>query len=314
MSGMGSGIHYNARLATAPADGEIILIRATIVSTLAWAFVLVLAVHWGAAQAAANAKSDRPEVRSNAALVVDANTSAVLFARKPNQAAPIASITKLMTALVVMDARQPLDELVQITDEDRKAVRGTPSRLGVGVKLTRADLLHVALMSSDNRAAHALGRSYPGGTHAFVQAMNAKAKTLGMSHSSFADATGLSSDNVASPSDLARLVVVASRDATIRRFSTDPNFTVAVGRGVLEFRNTNYLVGKDDWDIELQKTGYTDAAGQCLVMKTVIDNQPLVIVLLDSFGKHTRTADARRIRRWLQARSQPASTRTAAIN
>lgn len=266
------------------------------------------------AHAAANAKSDRPDVRSNAVLVVDASTSAVLFARKPNHAAPIASITKLMTALVVMDSGQPLDEPIQITDADRKAVRGTPSRLGVGVKLTRADLLHVALMSSDNRAAHALGRSYPGGTRAFVQAMNAKAKALGMSHTHFADATGLSPDNVASPSDLARLVMAASRDATIRRFSTDPKFTVTVGRGEMEFRNTNYLVGKDDWDITLQKTGYTDAAGQCLVMKTVIDERPLVIVLLDSFGKHTRTADARRIRRWLQAKSQSATARTAAVN
>ena len=250
--------------------------------------------------------TDLPEVRSNAALVVDANTSAILFARNPNRPAPIASITKLMTALVVMDSGQPLDELVQITAEDRSAVRGTPSRLGVGAKLTRDDLMHVALMSSDNRAAHALGRTYPGGTKAFIRAMNDKAKALGMTHSKFTDATGLSSGNVASPSDLARLVLAASRNATVRTYSTDPLFTVQVGRAALEFRNTNYLVAKDDWTIDLQKTGYTDAAGQCLVMKTTIDEQPLVIVLLDSFGKYTRTADARRIRRWLQARTAPA--------
>jgi len=275
-------------------------------------FLLAVSLVTGSAVANTTASADRPEVRSNAALVIDADTSAVLFARKPNQAAPIASITKLMTALVVLDSRQPLDELIQITEADRKAVRGTPSRLGVGFELARADLLHVALMSSDNRAAHALSRSYPGGAPAFIRAMNDKAKELGMLHSKFVDATGLAIGNVATPSDLARLVLAAARNATIRSYSTDPRFSVQVGRSILEFRNTNYLVGKEDWDIQLQKTGYTDAAGQCLVMKTTIDEQSLVIVLLDSFGKYTRTADARRIRKWLQARPPQASVRSVA--
>lgn len=290
-------------------DGVFDLIRRVIARAIA----LALFFQHGVAQAATDAKPDRPEVRSNAALVIDATSSAVLFARKPNQPAPIASITKLMTALVVLESGQPLDETIQITEADRRAVRGTPSRLSVGAKLARADLLHIALMSSDNRAAHALGRTYPGGAEAFVRAMNDKAGALGMVHSKFADATGLSPDNVASPSDLARLVLAAAQNATIRAYSTNPSHAVQIGRGVLEFRNTNYLVGRDDWNIDLQKTGYTDAAGQCLVMKTTIDGQRLVIVLLDSFGKYTRTADARRIRTWLQTRSQAAPPRTAAI-
>jgi len=249
---------------------------------------------------AAPKAATRPEVRSSAALVVDAGDSSVLFARGDDAAVPIASITKLMTALVVLDARQPLDELITITVADRDSARGSPSRLGVGTRLSRGELLHLALMSSENRAAQALGRNYPGGLTQFVRAMNAKAKTLDMTSSRFADPTGLSSGNVASARDLVKLVKAASSDPLIRRYSTDERHTVVAGKHALEFRNTNTLVAKPDWTIAVQKTGYTLAAGQCLVMQTVIEGRSVVIVLLNSFGKYTRVADARRIRKWIE--------------
>jgi D-alanyl-D-alanine endopeptidase (penicillin-binding protein 7) len=254
------------------------------------------------AQARPDTRPDaRPEVRSSAALVVDANDSSVLFAQRDEAAVPIASITKLMTALVVLEGRQPLDEIVTITGADRDATRGSASRLGVGTRLSRGNMLHLALMSSENRAAQALGRSYPGGLAAFVRAMNARAKALGMTKSQFADPTGLSSRNVATARDLVKLVKAASADPVIRKYSTDERHTVVAGRQQVEFRNTNLLVAKPDWDIAVQKTGYTLAAGQCLVMNTVIDGRSVVIVLLNSFGKYTRVADARRIRKWLEA-------------
>ncbi|HEY8538923.1 MAG TPA: serine hydrolase, partial [Steroidobacteraceae bacterium] len=201
-------------------------------------------------------------------------------------AMPIASITKLMMALVVLEAGQPLDELLTITKEDRLIDLGGKSRLSVGASLTRGELLRLALMSSENRAANALGRNYPGGLSALLQAMNAKAKALGMKSARFVDATGLSSDNVASPRDLVKLVDAAARHPLIREYSTDTDEVVLVGKQLLEYRNTNQLVGKPDWNILVQKTGFTNAAGQCLVM--------------NSFGKYTRVADARRVRRWME--------------
>lgn len=254
------------------------------------------------AKTAQKSKKDQPDVRSNAVLVIDAADSSVLFARHATVAAPIASITKLMTALVVLDAGQPLDEPIIITPADRDLEKGSASRLNVGARLSRGDLLHLALMSSDNRAAHAVGRRYPGGLPKMLTAMNAKARALGMTSAKFVDPTGLSERNVASAADLSRLVIAASRNPTIRKFSTDHEFSVVVGKRRLEFRNSNTLVAKSDWDIELQKTGYTNEAGRCLVMKTRIDGRSVVIVLLDSFGKYTRVADARRIRRWLEGR------------
>lgn len=245
--------------------------------------------------------ASRPDVRSSAALVVDARNSSVLFAQREDEAVPIASITKLMTALVVLERGQPLDELVSITAADRDTERGSGSRLGVGTRLTRGELLHLALMSSENRAAHALGRTYPGGMTAFLRAMNAKARALGMTRAHFADPTGLSSRNVASARDLVKLVKAASANKRIRQFSTDERHTVVAGRRSLEFRNTNVLVAKPDWSIAVQKTGYTLAAGQCLVMQTLIEGRSVVIVLLNSFGKYTRVADARRIRQWMEA-------------
>ena len=247
-------------------------------------------------------KGGDPQIRSNAVLVLDEATSTVLLSRQADAAIPIASITKLMTALVVLDAKQPLDEMLVITDEDREHGRGAFSRIAIGTRLTRSDLLHVALMSSENRAAHALGRNYPGGLPAFVAAMNAKARALGMRNAHFVDPTGLSNENVASPADLSKLVIAASHEPTIQHFSTDEVHAVRVGRRMLEFRNTDLLVRNPAWNIVVQKTGYITEAGKCLVMKTLIRGRAIVIVLLDSFGKYTRVADAQSIRRWLEAR------------
>ena len=250
--------------------------------------------------------SGKPELKSSAVLVFDAEDSAVLYARQAKRPQPVASITKLMTALVALESDQSLDDLVKITKEDRDTVYGSHSRLTVGAQLSRGDLLHLALMSSDNRAAHAIGRTYPGGLGKFVRAMNRKAQVLGMKSAKFVDPTGLSSGNVASAEDLAKLVIAAANDPVIQTFSTNAHYTVKVGKQQLEFRNTNALVSKADWSIAVQKTGYTQAAGQCLVMQAMIQERPIVIVLLNSFGKYTRVADARRIRRWMEANTQPA--------
>jgi serine-type D-Ala-D-Ala endopeptidase (penicillin-binding protein 7) len=245
------------------------------------------------------------EVRSSSVVVVDAADSSVLYSRQAQRALPIASITKLMTALVVLDEGQPLDESIEVTVADRRLEKSSVSRLAVGSRLSRGDLLHLALMSSENTAAHAIARAYPGGLTACVKAMNAKARALGMKSARFTDPTGLSSGNVSSAADLAKLVAASAADPTIRTFSTQASHTVAVGRQLLEFRNTNSLVTKADWDILVQKTGFTNDAGQCLVMKAVIRERPVLIVLLNSFGKYTRVADARRIRKWMEAGREP---------
>jgi serine-type D-Ala-D-Ala endopeptidase (penicillin-binding protein 7) len=250
------------------------------------------------------APAQRAEVKSSAFLVIDEENADVLLAKKADTAMPIASITKLMTALVVLEAEQPLDEQIKITKEDRDIEVGRRSRLVVGASLSRGDLLHLALMSSENRAANALGRNYPGGIPGVLRAMNAKAKALGMKSARFADPTGLSEGNVASPRDLAKLVSATSRNATIRDYSTDVEHIVPVGKYLVEYHNTNALVRKPDWDVVVQKTGFTNAAGQCLVMKTVIDDRPVVMVLMNSVGKYTRVADARRVRKWLENESR----------
>jgi len=253
--------------------------------------------------AAATNAATKPEVRSASALIVDATSGEVLFERQPKLITPIASITKLMTALVVLDGQQPLDEKIEITSADRWNGKGAFSRLPVGAKLTRADLLKLALMASENRAAKTLARNYPGGTPAFVRTMNAKAKALGMTRTRFDDPSGLSSNNVSSPRDLAKLITAASRDTRIREFSTLESHAVRAGRSVLTYRNTNLLVGKPDWDIRVQKTGFTNDAGECLVMQAVIGDRPVNMVLMNSFGKLTRTADARRVRKWMEAQA-----------
>jgi serine-type D-Ala-D-Ala endopeptidase (penicillin-binding protein 7) len=244
-----------------------------------------------------------PKLKSSSVLIIDQSDSSVLYSRHSDVPMPIASITKLMTALVVLDAKQPLDEPIQITDADRDRPKGGVSRLTVGTTLTRGDLMHLALMSSENRAAHALGNNYPGGIPAMVAAMNAKAAMLGMVSSHFVDPTGLSSQNVASPADLSKLVIAASQNPSIREYSTDKRYAVKVRRHMVEFHNTDNLVANPTWNIIVQKTGYIAEAGKCLVMAAVIEGRSVVIVLLDSFGKYTRVADARRIKTWMEASS-----------
>jgi len=241
------------------------------------------------------------KLKSSSVLIMDASDSSVLYSRHSDVPMPIASITKLMTALVVLDANQPLDEPIQITDADRDFPKGGVSRLSVGATLTRGDLMHLALMSSENRAAHALGNNYPGGMPAMVAAMNAKAAELGMASSHFVDPTGLSSQNVASPEDLTKLVIAASHNPSIREYSTDTHYAVKVRRHMVEFRNTDNLVANPTWNIIVQKTGYLAEAGKCLVMAAVIEGRSVVIVLLDSLGKYTRVADAKRIKTWMEA-------------
>ena len=251
-----------------------------------------------------------PGVKSNAVLVIDGGNSTVIYSKRADIPAPIASITKLMTALVVLEGKQPLDELVEISKDDRSFDKGAYSRLAIGTKLSRGDLLHLALMSSENRAAHAIGRTYPGGLDEFVKTMNLKAKALGMTQTHFVDPTGLSSENRASPNDLAKLVIASQREALIRDYSTDTEHTVRVGRQKLLFRNTNVLVKNASWDIQVQKTGYISEAGKCLVMQAKIDGRPVVIVLLDSYGKYTRVADAKRIRKWMEGQQLSAAARS----
>jgi D-alanyl-D-alanine endopeptidase (penicillin-binding protein 7) len=242
-----------------------------------------------------------PKLKSSSVLILDQSDSSVLYSRNSDVAAPIASITKLMTALVVLDAHQSMDEPLEITQAETDLPKTNFSRLTVGTVLTRGDLMHLALMSSENRAAHALGTYYPGGVPALVRAMNAKARVLGMTHSHFDDPTGLSSDNVASPEDLSKLVVAASHNATIRDYSTDKSYTVRVHRHLVEFHNTDNLVANPGWNIIVQKTGYISEAGKCLVMEAVIDGRNVVIVLLDSLGKYTRVADAKRVKSWMES-------------
>jgi len=246
-------------------------------------------------------RAEAASLRSNIAYVQDLETSTVLFSKNERLVAPIASISKLMTALVVVDANQPLDEVLEITSDDIDRVRHAPSRLSVGTRLTRADMLHLALMSSENRAANALGRHYPGGLPAFARAMNAKARALGMYDTHFVEPTGLSSQNVSSPRDLVRMIRAAGQRPLIHRYSTDTEYQVRVGNGRVEqFRNTNALVRNDDWDIKVSKTGFINEAGECLVMLTRVNGRDLAIVLLNSQGKYSRIGDAVRLRTMLQ--------------
>jgi D-alanyl-D-alanine endopeptidase (penicillin-binding protein 7) len=242
-----------------------------------------------------------PKLKSSSVLIIDQSDSTVLYSRHSDVPAPIASITKLMTALVVLDAKQPLDEPIAITVAETYLPRSAGSRLSVGTVLSRGDLMHLALMSSENRAAHALGVNYPGGVPAIVRAMNSKAASLGMTTAHFVDPTGLSSDNVASPEDLSKLVLAASQNSHIREYSTDARHTVRVRKHLVEFHNTDNLVANPAWNIIVQKTGYITEAGKCLVMEAVIEGRNVVIVLLDSVGRLTRVADAKRIKTWMEA-------------
>jgi D-alanyl-D-alanine endopeptidase (penicillin-binding protein 7) len=244
---------------------------------------------------------DALDLKSSAALVIDQDTREVLFSKNDHAVLPIASLTKLMTGLLVSEARLPMDESITITQDDVDTEKGSSSRLRIGTTLSRGEMLHLALMSSENRAAHALGRTYPGGLSTFVSMMNAKARLLGMRDTSYVEPTGLSSRNQSSAQDLALLVNAASSNAMVRELSTSPNYQVAVGSRTLQYNTTNRLVRSPDWDIGVQKTGYISEAGQCLVMQTKIAGRKLIMVFLDSAGKLSRIGDAERVRRWVEA-------------
>jgi D-alanyl-D-alanine endopeptidase (penicillin-binding protein 7) len=246
-------------------------------------------------------------VKSSAALVIDHDEGRTLYAKNVDAVQPIASITKLMTAMVVLDANLDLREPITITEDDVDLLKHTSSRLRVGTVLERQELLMLALMASENRAASALGRAYPGGISVFVAAMNQKASDLGMTRTHFVDSSGLSSGNVSTAQDLAKMVTAAYRYPLIQEYTTTPNHTVRFSNGrALAFRNTNGLVKDDAWQIDVSKTGYIAEAGRCLVMQARIAAKPVIIVLLDSWGKYTRIGDANRIKKWIDlGRFQP---------
>jgi len=244
---------------------------------------------------------DALDLKSAVALVIDQDTREVLFSKNDHAVLPIASLTKLMTGLLISEAHLPSDELITITQDDVDTEKRSSSRLTVGTTLPRGELLHLALMASENRAAHALGRTYPGGLATFVSVMNAKARMLGMKDTRYVEPTGLSSRNQSSAQDLALLVNAAYADAKVRELSTSPEYQVEIGNRVLQFNTTNRLVKNPDWDIGVQKTGFINEAGQCLVMQTKIAGRKLIMVFLDSAGKLSRIGDAERVRRWVEA-------------
>jgi len=251
-------------------------------------------------------EADALALKSGVALVLDQDTNEVLFSKNAEAVLPIASITKLMTAVVVTEANLPLDEMITITDYDIDTEKGSRSRLKVGTTLPRGDMLHLALMSSENRAAHALGRTYPGGLAEFVAEMNHKARELGMNDTRYVEPTGLSSANQSSARDLATLVKAAHEHQIIRELSTSHEYAVEVGNRPVQFRNTNGLVKSPEWDIGLQKTGYISEAGRCLVMQAKMAGRQLIMVFLDSAGKYSRIGDAERVRRWITESAAPA--------
>lgn len=248
---------------------------------------------------------DALDLKSSVAFVVDQDTQEVLFRKNELAVLPIASITKLMTGVVISESKLPMDEMITITQDDVDTEKGSSSRLRVGSELTRGELLHLALMSSENRAANALGRSYPGGLPVFVNLMNARAKMLGMHDTRYVEPTGLSSKNQSSARDLATLVDFAYDDPVLRELSTSTGHQVAVGHRTLQYNNTNRLVKNPSWEIGLQKTGYISEAGQCLVMQAKVAGRKLIMVFLDSAGKLSRLGDAERVKRWVE--SIPAS-------
>lgn len=255
-----------------------------------------------AAPAALKTAAAQQELAAGSALLIDLKTNEVLYSSNPNFVAPIASVTKLMTAMVAIDAQQALNEKLPIVIKDTKEMQGVFSRVRLGSELSRHDLLLITLMSSENRAAASLAHHYTGGHQAFIQAMNAKAKALGMHHSRFVEPTGLSEGNVSSAEDLVRMVKAAQDYPLIRQFSTLDEKTVAFSKPnyTLGFRNTNALVRKDNWNIQVSKTGFTNSAGHCLVMSTEMNKRPVAFVVLDAFGKYTHMADANRLKKWLE--------------
>jgi len=256
--------------------------------------------------------ADPLDLRSSVALVIDQDTHEVLFRKNDHAVLPIASLTKLMTGLVISEAHLNMDEKIAITQDDVDTAKGSTSRLAVGTVLSRGDLMHLALMSSENRAAHALGRTFPGGLNVFVSRMNAKAQALGMASTQYVEPTGLSSRNQSSAKDLAVLVAAAYKEPLLRELSTSHGREIEVGHRTLQYNNTNRLVKSPQWDIGVQKTGYISEAGQCLVMQAQVAGRKLIMVFLDSAGKLSRIADAERVRRWVE--KSPASTRHSALS
>lgn len=256
--------------------------------------------------------TDPLDLKSSVALVLDQDTDEVLFSKNSQAVLPIASITKLMTAVVVTEAHLPLDEILTVSQDDVDTQKGSSSRLAVGTSLTREEMLHLALMSSENRAAHALGRYYPGGLPAFVAAMNRKAVELGMSDTRYVEPTGLSSRNQSSARDLATLVKHAHGHQIIRDLSTSLEYQVAVGQRQLQYHNTNGLVKNPEWEIGLQKTGYISEAGRCLVMQAKLAGRQVIMVFLDSAGRYSRIGDAERVRKWINETLPVAHPVTAA--
>lgn len=252
-------------------------------------------------QYAAYTTKPAPRLGSAIAMIYDEQTQRPIFSKNSNEVVPIASITKLMTAMVVLDARLPMDEQITISSIDRDHFKGTRSRMRNGMTLSRGELMKLALMASENVAAAALARTYPGGTQVMLSMMNAKARELGMTSTRFDDPTGLHSTNVSTAEDLVRMALAAREYEEIQRFTTSHSHIVQVSsRKTLRFNNTNPLVRNASWDIGLSKTGYISEAGRCLVMQAKISNRPVVIVLLDSWGKHTRVGDANRIKNWME--------------
>jgi len=288
--------------------------RAVVGAAAAGAAVVAARPSYGQ-MAGLHSTQDDLDLRSSVALVIDQDTREVLLQKNDTAVLPIASLTKLMTGMIISEAKLPMDEVITITQDDVDTEKGSGSRLRVGAQLTRAEAMHLALMSSENRAAHALGRTYPGGLQAFVSLMNGKARQLGMNNTTYVEPTGLSSRNQSSARDLAVLVAAASNDPMLREYSTSHGAQVAVGKQTLQYNNTNRLVKHPDWDIGLQKTGYISEAGQCLVMQAKVAGRRLVMVFLDSAGKLSRIADAERVRRWVEHNSKaalvPANVSTA---
>ena len=267
-----------------------------------WLLGLLLAVGWAGLSAGSSHNPTGLSLKSASALVLDQSTGQALLEKQAGASVPIASLTKLMSAMVLLDAHLDPQEVLTITGEDMDLLRHSRSRLPVGTRLPREQALLLALLASENRAAHALGRTFPGGLAAFVLAMNAKAKELGLTGARFEDPTGLSSSNVATAWDLARILQAAYRYPEIRDFSTRPETTIQAGRRTIQFPNTNALVRNPRWTIGLSKTGYIEEAGRCLVMQAMLGNRAVLVILLDSWGKYTRLGDANRIKQWMEAR------------
>lgn len=251
-----------------------------------------------------------PRLASSIALIYDEQSKRTLYSKNPDTVSPIASISKLMTAMVVLDAQLPMDEKITISREDIDTLKNTHSRMRPGITLTRAELLKLALMASENRAAAALARTYPGGTQAAIAKMNVKARELGMINTRFLDPTGLNSGNVSTAEDLVKMVMAAQKYEAIHEATTSASHLVSLkGHRSLKYNNTNPLVKSASWNINISKTGYINEAGRCLVMEASIKERPVVIVLLDSWGKRTRVGDANRIKKWMESSLSTRTTR-----